>query len=141
MTDDELLSYTRGISFFRTYESSNTTFKALEASGKLEIISDLDLLYALVEHYASEAQLRQIDKHYEDIIFNRFEPYLIEHFDIRDFVDKDTIRSNCQSIIRDIRFANIALPLSKFNNDRKQLYKHYFEQKTVLVEMVENKLK
>jgi hypothetical protein len=141
MNSAEFFQYAKGIGFFDRYQLSNTTFKALEASGKLDLVSDQSLLFAMVAHYAHASELAKADDRYEEVIIDKYEPYVIEHLDVRDFIRHDSTSLNYQKAIQDVKFSNIVLPLAKFNSQRKVQYERFLTEKIALIAQIEARLK
>ncbi|MCB0478508.1 MAG: hypothetical protein KDC84_10115 [Crocinitomicaceae bacterium] len=106
---DSLVDYFGRLIFIKEFRPNFTAFDIVKSKGELNIIKNQKLIYELTELYEFSKDVERSTQEVKDYYQHRLEPFMLEHFDLKDYVWNDTVTIQSNQMIQDPFFQNLVL--------------------------------
>ncbi len=133
---DSLVKYFGRLIFIKEFYPNFTALDVINNKGDMGIMKNHQLLYKLNTLQKYSHNLERSTNEVKAYYANRIEPFMLQHFDLKDYVWNDTVTVNAKKLIEDPYFQNLILLSVQKWGTQLQFHKYYREKLGELVQML-----
>lgn len=119
--------------FIKDFQGTFNAFDIIKSKGDLGVITNHEILSELSELYEFNNQIMKSTASVKKYYSSTLEPYLLDRFDLKDYIWSDTITIDASSFIEDQYFQNIVLLSVQKYGEQKVMFELYHKQQKELL--------
>lgn len=138
---DSLVHFFGRLIFIKEFRPDFTALDVIKNKGDLDIIKDQQLVYQLNRLREFSLQLNRATEEVKTYYNQKLEPFMLQNFDLKDYVWNDTITIDSEKLIREPYFQNLILLSVQKWGTQLHFHKEYLKELKTTLDQLESSKK